>query len=88
MEKKLNKTPFGSKKFIAAMSWNLLWLILIGYGIHTGQDKDFLIAMVYTSGLVQSLYLGGQSAVDAFVRTALAKINDKAKDVVESQSDN
>ena len=67
------RTPLQSKKFVAAMSWNLLWLTLIAYAINRAVSPDVLTAMVYTSGLSQALYLGGQSAVDAFVRSALAR---------------
>ena len=62
-----------SKKFVAAMTWNLLWLVLIGIGIRSDLDADVLIAMIYAAGTTQALYLGGQSAVDAFVRAAVAK---------------
>ena len=69
----INSTPLRSKKFIAAMLWNLFWLVLIGYGIHVQIEASVLSAMVYVSGIVQALYLGGQSAVDAIVRAAMAR---------------
>jgi hypothetical protein len=72
-EKKVERSPLSSKKFIAAMIWNLFWLALIGYGIRSAVDASVLSAMVYCSGLSQLCYLGGQSAVDAFVRAAIAK---------------
>jgi hypothetical protein len=68
-----DKPVYQSKKFIAAMIWNLLWLFVIWYGIRANLAADVLIAMVYASGATQTLYLGGQSAVDAFVRMAKAK---------------
>ena len=71
-EKKVERSPLESKKFCAAMVWNLLWLILIGYGIHRSVDPGVLTAMVYCSGLSQVFYIGGQSAVDALVRKTLA----------------
>ena len=73
----LQKTPLQSKKFLAAMIWNFMWLTLIGVGINKSISPDVLSAMVYTSGFTQVLYLGGQSAVDAFVRAAFAKRNNK-----------
>ena len=74
MEKvKVHQSPMKSKKFIAAMVWNIWWLGLIGAGISYQVDASVLNSMVYVSGLVQMLYLGGQSAVDAFVRGAFAK---------------
>ncbi|HHZ95240.1 MAG TPA: hypothetical protein EYN67_06735 [Flavobacteriales bacterium] len=69
----IKKTPLGSKKFLAAMIWNIGWLGLIWFGIRKGIDANVLSAMVYAAGTVQALYLGGQSAVDAFVRAAMAK---------------
>tara|TARA_R100000329_G_scaffold151333_1_gene147043 strand:+ start:2925 stop:3179 length:255 start_codon:yes stop_codon:yes gene_type:complete len=71
------RTPLQSKKFVAAMIWNLMWLILIGIGIHKEISPSVLSAMVYTSGFTQALYLGGQSAVDAFVRSRFAKTETK-----------
>jgi hypothetical protein len=69
---KLESSMLQSKKFVAAMLWNICWLVLIGFGIHNKIDANVLSAMVYVSGFVQMLYLGGQSAVDAFVRGAFA----------------
>lgn len=73
-----DKPVYQSKKFIAAMTWNLLWLFVIWYGIRANLAADVLIAMVYASGATQTLYLGGQSAVDAFVRMAKAKYKQAA----------
>jgi len=70
---KTHQSPMESKKFIAAMLWNISWLALIGTGIGYEVDASVLNSMVYVSGFVQMLYLGGQSAVDAFVRGAFAK---------------
>ena len=73
-KKKIERSPLESKKFLAAMVWSLGGLALIGYGIKTGLDADVLSAMVYANGAVQMLYLGGQAAVDGFVRKALAQV--------------
>ncbi len=70
---KTHQSPMESKKFIAAMLWNISWLALIGTGIGYELDASVLNSMVYVSGFVQMLYLGGQSAVDAFVRGAFVK---------------
>ena len=72
LQKKVERSPLESKKFCAAMVWNLLWLLLIGYGINRGVDAGVLTAMVYCSGLSQVFYIGGQSAVDALVRKTIA----------------
>jgi hypothetical protein len=76
---KTHSSPMQSKKFIAAMTWNISWLALIGAGISQNVDASVLNSMVYASGLVQMLYLGGQSAVDAFVRGAFAKSEQKSE---------
>lgn len=68
-----HSTPMQSKKFVAAMTWNIAWLVLIGVGINAKVEASVLNSMIYASGLVQMLYLGGQSAVDAFVRGASLK---------------
>ena len=80
---KLDSTPLQSKKFVAAMIWNLIWLVLIGHGINAEVDASVLTAMVYVSGSVQCLYLGGQAAVDTFVRRAFAKNGEIKKIVTE-----
>ena len=72
MPEKAEPSALQSKKFIAAMLWNLVWLSLIAYGINNKVDASVLNGMVYVAGAVQCLYLGGQSAVDAFVRRAFA----------------
>ena len=72
-QEKIERSPLESKKFIAAMVWNIAWLFLIYTGIHAEVGEKALVSMIYVAGTVQSLYLGGQSAVDAFVRRAFAK---------------
>ena len=78
-DKLIGGSPLQSKKFLAAMLWSFAWLVLIGTGIQVNLDKDALIAMVYVCGAVQILYLGGQAAVDTFVRSAFAKIPNAPK---------
>ena len=70
----INRTPLRSKKFIAAMTWNLLWLLLIGYGINKGIDPSVLQSMVWACATSCGLYLGGQSFVDSIVRSGAIKI--------------
>ena len=85
-EKKVERSPLESKKFCAAMIWNLLWLLLIGYGINQTIDASVLTAMGYCSGLSQIFYIGGQSAVDALVRKTVALNGSASKpvDIVKS----
>ena len=62
------KLPLQSKKWLSAMIWTTLWMFLVWYGIKSKIDSSALTAMIYSAGIIQSLYLGGQAAVDAFVR--------------------
>ena len=61
-----------SKKFIAAMTFSILWLISIWIAIHTQLDSAIILRMVNVAGVVQILYIGGQAALDTIVRRALA----------------
>jgi hypothetical protein len=72
LHKNIEKSPLRSKKLIAAMTWNIGWLMLIGYGIYNSIDSNVLISMVVTAGSTQMTYLGGQAAVDAYVRRMVA----------------
>jgi len=62
------QSPLQSKKFIFAMITNLLWLVILAYSIRQSMSDSVLMAIIYTAGATQSLYLGGQSAIDAWVR--------------------
>ena len=73
-------SPFDSKKFIAAMIWNAAWLFLIGFGIYMKLSDSVLLSMVWVSGATQITYIGGQAALDAFVRKAFAITPTDAKD--------
>ena len=68
----LKCTPLNSKKFIFGLVCTICWFGLIAFGVAKGQDSSFLTAMVYSAGIVQGLYLGGQAFVDALVRKAFA----------------
>ena len=69
------KLPLQSKKWIAAMVWTVLWIGAIWYAISKGISGDVISSMVYCVGMIQSLYLGGQAAVDAIVRRATSSKN-------------
>tara|TARA_Y100001973_G_scaffold33107_1_gene49876 strand:+ start:21312 stop:21611 length:300 start_codon:yes stop_codon:yes gene_type:complete len=73
--KELERSPLQSKKFVAAMLWNMCWLILIGYGIYSDTGDSVLLSMVLVSGSTQIVYVGGQAALDTFVRQAFHKSN-------------
>ena len=75
--KVMEKSPLSSKKLIAAMTWNIMWLFLIGYGIRMQVAEAVLMAMIITSGSTQMTYLGGQAAVDAYVRRMIVGFGKK-----------
>jgi len=50
------------------MTCNIVWLGILLYAIKSGTDVVVLTSIIYTAGATQTLYLGGQSAVDAWVR--------------------
>ena len=59
-----------SKKFVASMTWNLGWLSLIAMGIWHGTGDSILLSMTWVAGATQITYIGGQAALDTFVRKA------------------
>lgn len=61
------------------MVCNLLWLGILVYAIRTGVADNVLTAIIYTSGATQTLYLGGQSAIDAWVRGQSKDLNHKSE---------
>lgn len=67
------KSPFRSKKFVFALVALLTWkaiilVILIG---EVGLLKTILAAIaMIASGAVETLYIGGQAALDRYVRIA------------------
>jgi len=72
MKEVTHSTPFKSKKFIAAMIWNAGWLFLLSLGIVYDESDSVLLSMVWVAGATQITYIGGQAALDAFVRKAFA----------------
>ena len=59
-----------SKKFLAAMSWNVGWLLLLALGIYGDTSDSVLLSMIWVAGATQITYIGGQAALDTFVRKA------------------
>ena len=84
MKNVTHSTPFNSKKFIAAMSWNVGWLSLLALGIIYKISDSVLLSMIWVSGATQITYIGGQAALDAFVRKAFALSSPAAPPVQES----
>lgn len=70
------KTPLESKKFIAFLVSSGIWVAAMMAAILTMRDtagfSTTLLAMVISLGFIQALYIGGQAAVDTFVRIGVA----------------
>jgi hypothetical protein len=89
----VEKTQSTSKKFLAAMRFTRDWTVVIvltllavgaaayfmpqNPALATGM-VSVLIAEIVVLGFVQVLYLGGQAAVDTFVRMAVVIVTGKS----------
>jgi len=69
-------SPFASKKFVAFMTSEITWKILIGAVLFRGKDtipeKAFflLLAIVIVAGFVEVGFIIGQGALDKFLGVA------------------
>ena len=77
----MEKKPTQSKKWIASMTWSLLWFLLILFALYYKTETSVLTSMIYGLSMVQGLYLGGQAAVDTFLNKKLGSKseNDETK---------
>lgn len=70
------KKWFQSKKFLAAMGFTIVWVVLLIVALfEMKEDPGYALTitvMALCLGFVQVLYLGGQAAVDTFLQMALA----------------
>lgn len=73
------KNPLQSKKFVAYLIASILWkaIILVALFVFREQLKEatmagwwFMVSTVIVAGFVDTVYIGGQAAVDTFVRVA------------------
>lgn len=84
VEEPLEKSPFQSKKFIAFFlaeaTWKIVLALALVMGLREGQMSAFLgaivLPIVIISGFVEALYIGGQAALDKYVRVAQIARND------------
>lgn len=74
---KSNRDPSAmqSKKFIAYMSADVAWTLLLIVAILNQDDKgllnsSLLLSMVIVKGFIQAGYLGAQAWLDRYVRVA------------------
>lgn len=81
MEHNGEKTPLQSKKFVAYLVSSILWkaIVLTALFVFREQLKEatmagwwFMVSTVIVAGFVDTVYIGGQAAVDTFVRVAQA----------------
>jgi len=67
------KSPFTSKKFIAFLvaevSWKIVFIIMI-FTMTNGMAKALMLATVIIVGFIEVTFIGGQAALDKYVRVA------------------
>ena len=75
----MEKGPLESKKFIAYLSAELSWKIVLGIALFVFRDQLsdtsvwgwwFMITTVLVAGFVEVGYIGGQVWLDKYVRVA------------------
>ena len=81
----LDKTPLKSKKFIAYLTADLGWKIVILYMLTHLKSKleagelTFLMTVVITSGVIQIGYILGQAALDKYINAAVEILDNDEK---------
>ncbi len=90
----LDKTPMKSKKFIAYMTSEAGWKLLLFYLLYQLQGKldhyslVILMTIVITSGFIQIGYILGQAALDKYVNAAVEILDkDDEKEVENKEND-
>ena len=69
-------SPLQSKKFVAYLVAELGWKALAALVLFWGRDAishqvwAILLGIVVVAGFVEALYIGGQAAIDKYVRVA------------------
>ena len=80
-----DKTPLKSKKFIAYLTADIGWKVVVLYMLTHLKSKleagelTFLMTVVITSGVIQIGYILGQAALDKYLNAAVS-ILDKEKE--------
>lgn len=70
--------PMQSKKFMAYLvaeaTWKLALLVVFVLGLHKGSIDvivgSIALAIVVVAGFIEAVYVGGQAALDKYVRVA------------------
>ena len=81
----LDKTPLKSKKFIAYLTADLGWKVVILYMLTHLKSKleagelTFLMTVVITSGVIQIGYILGQAALDKYINAAVEILDNDDK---------
>ena len=78
-------SPLKSKKLISAQIFNLCWVILLILSIKANIGDNVLLSMVYCLGMVQGLYLGGQSFVDSILKAKFSGTATNEKEETEQE---
>ena len=69
----VEKTPLQSKKFIAFLVAEVTWKVVLGIMLWKLGDGLLLtlgMAVVIVAGFIEAVYVGGQAAIDAYIRVA------------------
>ena len=89
----LDKTPMKSKKFIAYMTSEIGWKLLLFYLLYQLKGKldhytlVILMTIVITSGFIQIGYILGKAALDKYVSAAVEILDKDDKQKTESKKD-
>lgn len=77
--------PFQSKKFLAYLVAELSWKVIMGLVLFWGKDTIpeqvfiIMLTIVLVAGFGEALYIGGQAALDKYIRVAqIASQNGKS----------
>ena len=88
----IDKTPMKSKKFIAYMTSELGWKLVLFYLLYHLQGNInhysliMLMTVVITSGFIQIGYILGQAALDKYVNAAIEILDkDDHKESISSK---
>lgn len=65
------KTPLTSKKFIAFLVGEVSWKVIVGFEVLYGASPlTVILPTIIVAGFLEAVYVGGQAALDYYVRVA------------------
>lgn len=69
----LEKAPLSSKKFLAFLLAEASWKVILGFMVvkwTSGVLMGTMLAVIIVAGFIEAVFIGGQAAIDAYVRVA------------------